>query len=133
MGQPAAKQNDQMIAVDTHIVMVPAGPSLVPTPLPHPFAGPLNGGLEASVKIDGQAAAVTGSTADASPPHIPTPPGTSFQSPPANKGEVMMGSATVRIGGKSAARIGDTAQTCNDPTDMPVGQLIGACRVFIGG
>lgn len=133
MGSPAAKQNDQMIAVDTHIVMVPAGPSLVPTPLPHPFAGPLNGGLNSTVKIEGQAAAVVGSTADNSPAHIATPPGTSFQAPPANKGEVMLGSATVKIGGKAAARIGDTAKTCNDPVDQPVGQLVGASLVMIGG
>ena len=51
--------------------------SLVPTPLPHPFTGMLNGGLEATVKIEGQAAAVVGSTADNQPAHIPTPPGTS--------------------------------------------------------
>ena len=42
MGQPAAKANDQVMATDTHIVMVPAGPSLVPTPLPHPFTGQIN-------------------------------------------------------------------------------------------
>ena len=133
MGQPAAKGNDQIIATDTHIVMVPAGPSLVPTPLPHPFAGILNGGLIASVKIGGQAAAVVGSTADNTPAHVPTPPGTSFQKPPANKASVQLGSATVRIGGKAAARNGDVALTCNDPVDAPVGQVVAAGMVRVGG
>ena len=133
MGQPAAKGNDQITATDTHIVMVPAGPSLVPTPLPHPFAGILNGGLIASVKIGGQAAAVVGSTADNTPAHVPTPPGTSFQKPPANKASVQLGSATVRIGGKAAARNGDVALTCNDPVDAPVGQVVAAGMVRVGG
>lgn len=133
MGQPAAKGNDQVVATDTHIVMVPAGPSLVPTPLPHPVTGILNGALVATVKIGGQPAAVVGSTADNQPPHIPTPPGTSFQRPPANRGTVQVGSATVRIGGKSAARNGDTAMTCNDPADAPVGTVVAAGTVFIGG
>jgi uncharacterized Zn-binding protein involved in type VI secretion len=133
MGQPAAKGNDQITGTDTHIVMVPAGPSMVPTPLPHPFAGALNGGLIASVKIGGQAAAVVGSTADNAPAHLPTPPGTSFQNPPANKATVLLGSATGKIGGKAAARNGDVALTCNDPADAPVGQGVAAGMVRIGG
>lgn len=133
MGQPAAKQGDQVVATDTHIVMVPAGPSLVPTPLPHPFVGKITGGTVATVKIGGQPAAVVGSTADNSPAHIPTPPGVSFQAPPANKGTVKMGSATVKIGGQQAARNADTCMTCNDPADMPVGKVIAAGTVLIGG
>lgn len=133
MGQPAAKQNDQVTASDTHIVMVPAGPSLVPTPLPHPFSGQITGGTIASVKIAGQPAVVVGSTADNLPPHLPTPPGVSFQSPPANKSTIQMGSATVKIGGKPAARNGDTCTTCNDPADLPVGSVIATGTVSIGG
>jgi uncharacterized Zn-binding protein involved in type VI secretion len=133
MGQPAAKQNDQVVATDTHIVMVPAGPSLVPTPLPHPFTGQISGGTVATVKIAGQPAAVVGSTADNLPPHLPTPPGVSFQSPPANKATVQMGSATVKIAGKQAARNGDTCATCNDPADAPVGIVVAAGMVTIGG
>jgi uncharacterized Zn-binding protein involved in type VI secretion len=132
MGMPIAKQNDQVIAVDTHIVMVPTPGGPVPTPLPHPFAGQLNGGLAGTVKVGGQAAAIVGSTADNQPQHIPTPPGTSFQKPPANKGTVQMGSATVRITGKAAARNGDTVQTCNDPADQPVGQIIAVGTVTAG-
>lgn len=133
MGQPAAKANDQVVSTDTHIVMVPAGPSLVPTPLPHPFTGVLNGGLISSVKIGGQAAAVQGSTADNTPAHLPTPPGTSFQKPPQNKATVQQGSATVSFGGKPAARNGDVAVTCNDPADLPAGKVVAAGTVFVGG
>jgi hypothetical protein len=31
-----------------------------------------------------------------------------------------------------AARNGDTATTCNDPSDLPVGQVIAVGTVFIG-
>src|SRR5688572_22157771 len=117
MGVPAAKGNDQVVGVDTHIVMVPTPGGPVPTPLPHPFSGMLDGGLVNTVKISGQPAAVVGSTASNTPSHIPTPPGTSFQKPPANKGTVFMGSATVKIGGKAAARMSDPVKTCNDPAD----------------
>jgi uncharacterized Zn-binding protein involved in type VI secretion len=132
MGAPAAKQGDKVVAVDTHIVMVPSGPSLAPTPLPHPFSGMLTGGLSGDVKIMGKAAATKDSTADNVPAHMPTPPGTSFQKPPANKGTVMMGSPTVKINGKPAARAGDVVKTCNDPSDLPVGKIIAAGTVLIG-
>ncbi|OLE63185.1 MAG: hypothetical protein AUI36_10070 [Cyanobacteria bacterium 13_1_40CM_2_61_4] len=108
MGQPAAKQGDQITATDTHIVVVPSAP---PTPLPHPFVGVINGGLSGDV---------------------PTPPGTAFQNPPANKGTIKAGSATVKINGKAAARNGDPANTCNDPTDLPVGTVIAVGNVLIG-
>jgi uncharacterized Zn-binding protein involved in type VI secretion len=40
---------------------------------------------------------------------------------------------TVTINGKAAARAGDTAKTCNDPTDLPVGVVVAAGLVTIGG
>lgn len=133
MGQPAAKQGDQIIAVDTHIVMVPAPPAPdVPTPLPHPFAGMINGSTSTDVNIMGKPAAVVGSTADNNPPHVPTPPGTAFQKPPTNKATVMMGSPTVMINGKPAARNGDMATTCNDPADLPAGTIIAVGTVLFG-
>jgi uncharacterized Zn-binding protein involved in type VI secretion len=131
MGQPAAKKGDQIVAVDTHIVIVP-GPPPVPTPLPHPFAGMINNGLSSDVNIMGQPAATVDSTADNTPSHIPTPPGTSFQSPPSNKATIKLGSATVKINGKMAARNGDMATTCNDPADLPAGQVIAVGTVMIG-
>jgi len=129
VGQPAAKQGDQITATDTHIVVVPSAP---PTPLPHPFVGVINGGLSGDVKIGGMPAATVDSTADNTPAHIPTPPGTAFQNPPANKGTIKAGSATVKINGKAAARNGDPANTCNDPTDLPVGTVIAVGNVLIG-
>jgi uncharacterized Zn-binding protein involved in type VI secretion len=133
MGQPLAKQNDQVQAVDTHIVMVPAGPSVVPSPLPHPFMGLLDSGLCSSVKVGGQPVATVDSVAHNTPAHIPTPPGASFQAPPANKGTVLMGSQTVKIGGKAAARMSDPVTTCNDPADAPVGSIVAAGTVMVGG
>jgi uncharacterized Zn-binding protein involved in type VI secretion len=131
MGQPAAKQGDQIVGVDTHIVIVPGTPP-VPTPLPHPFNGIINGNLSSDVKIMGMPAATVDSTADNTPPHIPTPPGVSFQKPPSNKATIKIGSTTVKINNKAAARNGDTAETCNDPADLPVGTVVSVGTVLIG-
>ena len=117
MGTPAAKQDDQIMAVDTHIVMVPSPGGPVPTPLPHPFVGIIDGELSSDVNIMGKPAATVDSTAGNTPAHIPTPPGTSFQSPPSDKATIQMGSA----------------MTCNDPADMPAGTVIAAGTVMIGG
>jgi uncharacterized Zn-binding protein involved in type VI secretion len=132
-GKPIARQDDRVIAVDIHIVMVPAGPSLVPTPLPHPFTGSLDGSLSTTVKANGKPVATVDSTATNQPSHIPTPPGTSFQKSPANKGTVKLGSQTVKVGGKAVARMGDIVETCNDPSDMPVGNIVAAGTVMVGG
>jgi uncharacterized Zn-binding protein involved in type VI secretion len=131
MGQPAAKRGDRVVAVDTHVVMVPGTPP-APTPLPHPFSGVLAGGLSPDVKISGLPAATVGSVADNTPPHVPTAPGTAFQRPPANSGTVQQGSATVMINGKPAARAGDKALTCNDPVDLPAGTVVASGSVLIG-
>lgn len=131
MGQPAAKQGDQITAMDTHIIMIPSPGGPVPTPLPHPFNGMLDGNLSSNVRIMRMQAATVGSTATNVPPHIPQ--GGAFQSPPSNRGEIILGSMTVRINGNGAARSGDTAKTCNDPADMPVGTVVAAGTVFIGG
>jgi uncharacterized Zn-binding protein involved in type VI secretion len=131
MGQPAAKKGDKVMATDIHIVMIPSPGGPVPTPLPHPFTGTLDGQLSTDVNIDGQPAAVKGSTASNQPAHVPQ--GGPFQSPPKNRGEVMLGSATVKINGKMAARNGDTVMTCNDPSDLPAGKIIAVGTVMIGG
>ena len=131
MGQPAAKRGDRVVAVDTHVVMVPGTPP-APTPLPHPFSGVLSDGLSPDVKIGGLPAATVGSVANNAPPHVPTTPGTAFQRPPANKGTVRQGSATVMINGKPAARAGDQVLTCNDPVDMPAGTVVASGSVRIG-
>lgn len=133
MGQPVAKANDQVVAVDTHLVLVPAGVTVVPTPLPHPFTGVLTGGLCTSVTVGGAPAATVGSTAVNQPAHLPTPPGTSFVVPPSNTATVRVASATVTFGGKGAARAGDIAATCNDPVEAPVGSVVAAGTVLVGG
>jgi uncharacterized Zn-binding protein involved in type VI secretion len=132
MGQPAAKQGDKIVALDMHIVMVQAGPSQAPAPLPHPFMGLIDGRLSNDVKIMGLPAAVIGSTASNTPQHVPIAPGLSFQKPPSNKATIQIGSPTVMINGKQAARNGDKAMTCNDPADLPAGTVIAAGTVFIG-
>lgn len=130
MGQPAAKQGDQVVATDIHIVMIPSPGGPVPTPLPHPFTGILSGSLSGDVNVMGRAAATVGSTADNTPPHIPQ--GGPFQKPPSNRGQVITGSATVLINGKPAARSGDTALTCNDPADLPAGTVVAVGTVMVG-
>jgi uncharacterized Zn-binding protein involved in type VI secretion len=134
MGQPAAKQGDKITAVDTHFVLVPAPPAPpVPTLLPHPFSGIIDGNLSNNVKIMGLPAATVGSTATNTPPHIPTPPGVSFQTPAANRGTVTMGSKSVKINGKPAARAGDSAQTCQEPAPNPGAKVVATGTVLIGG
>jgi uncharacterized Zn-binding protein involved in type VI secretion len=131
MGQPAAKQGDQVLATDTHIVLLPSPGGPVPTPLPHPFTGQLDGALSADVRIEGQPAALQGSTATNTPTHLPQ--GGPFQQPPRNRATVLRGSGTVFINGRPAARAGDPAITCNDPADLPAGTLVATGTVLIGG
>lgn len=129
MSQPAAKQGDTIVAVDTHIIMVPSPGGPVPTPIPHPFNGIINGNLSSDVLIMGQPAATVGSTAQNMPAHIPM--GGPFQRPPSNRGQIITGSPTVLINGKPAARNGDTALTCNDPVDAPVGTVVAIGTVLV--
>lgn len=130
MGQPAAKMGDTVTASDTHIVLVPSPGGPVPTPMPFPFAGKITSGCVETVLIGGMAAAVTGSQAMNEPPHIPE--SGPFQVPPTNQATILMGSATVRIGGQPAARNGDKALTCNDPAPLPGGTVVAAGTVLIG-
>ena len=133
MRQPAAKQGDQISGVDIHIVMVPSASGSVPTPLPHPFAGILDGSLSPNVNIMGRPAATVGSTATNTPPHLPTPPGTTFQVPPTNRGTVVTGSLTVNINRKPCTRNGDQAQTCADPLPNMTATVVAGGTVMIGG
>ena len=130
MGMPAAKKGDQVVATDIHIIMIPSPGGPIPTPLPHPFVGMIDGGVSSDVNIMGMPAATVDSTASNTPPHIPQ--GGPFQSPPSNKATIKLGSPTVKINGKMAARNGDMAMTCNDPSDLPVGKVIAAGTVLIG-
>ncbi|NJO40782.1 MAG: hypothetical protein HC769_02655 [Cyanobacteria bacterium CRU_2_1] len=128
MPLPAAKQGDRIFAIDIHMVIDPSSSTSIP--LSHPFDGVINGNLSPDINIMGKPAATVGSTAENMPPHIPTL-GT-FQTPPTNRGTIQNGSPTVNINGKPAVRNGDLALTCNDPADLPVGQVIADGTVFIG-
>ena len=122
MGQPAAKQGDRIIGARHP---------------PDPAAGPSSPGAGAASvqrhprrraqrrRHDRRAAGGDGdSTATNTPPHIPI--GGTFVDPPNNRATIVTGSATVHINGKPAARAGDTAPTCNDPVDLPVGTVVAA-------
>jgi uncharacterized Zn-binding protein involved in type VI secretion len=128
MGVPAAKQGDQVTAQDMHLIQPPGPSSPVSTPLP--FAGIINGGLSPSVNIMSMAAATVSSTAANTPPHVPV--GGTFVKPPSNQATIKTGSGTVMINGNPAARNGDTATTCNDPADLPVGTVVATGTVLIG-
>jgi uncharacterized Zn-binding protein involved in type VI secretion len=129
MGQPAAKQGDQVTATDIHLIQ-PPGPSS-PVPTPHPFTGIIDGALSGNVNIQKMPAATLGSTSTNTPPHIPI--GGTFVKPPTNKGTIVSGSSSVAINKKPAARSGDTSLTCNDPVDLPMGTVVAAGTVNIGG
>ena len=128
MGQPGARKGDRITAMDMHLIQPPG--TSPPVSVPHAFSGIIDGELSADVTIGGQAAATVDSTATNTPPHIPS--GGSFVNPPSNKGTMVKGSLTVTINGKGAARAGDTAKTCNDPQDLPVGTVVAAGTVTIG-
>jgi len=129
MGQPAARQGDRIVAVDIHLIQ-PPGP-VSPIPVPHPFNGIIDGGVSGDVTIGGAPAATLNSTATNTPPHIPI--GGTFVNPPLNRATIVKGSSTVTINGKPVARAGDTARTCNDPVELPVGTVVAAGQVLIGG
>lgn len=129
-GQPAAKEGDQVTATDTHIVMIPAPPGPpVPTPLPHPFVGILQDALSDDVQIMNKKAATVGSKAK-NTPHVPQ--GGPFQKPPKDEATIQLGSKKVQINNKEAARANDTAMTCNDPADLPIGTVVAVGTVMMG-
>ncbi len=124
MARPAAKADDKIAATDTH--------SLNGSPAPLPFLGIIDGNLSPNVIVEHKPAAMVDSTATNTPPHVP-PPGKSFDKPPSNRGTVVAGSGTVLINDRAAARDGDAAKTCNDPVDQPVGKVVAASTVLVGG
>ena len=129
MGQPAARQNDQVTGIDTHLCVPPSGP---PVPTPLPFTSLLVSALSTDVFINQLPAATQDSICQHTPPHIPPPP-TTFSKPPTNQGKVLIGSQTVLVNNKPLARVGDAVMTCNDPVDAPVGTISsGSPDVLVG-
>ncbi|ESW93127.1 PAAR motif protein [Mesorhizobium sp. LSJC269B00] len=127
MKQPAAKQGDRVVGIDMHLIQ-PPGPTS-PVIVPHPFDGIIDSGCVDTVKVNGMPAAIVGSVAF-NQPHIPM--GGTFVIAPRNRGTINTGSVTVSIGGRPAARAGDTALTCNDPVDAPNGKVVATGTVWIG-
>ena len=120
MPHPAAKASDKIVATDTHLVQG------VPTPMP--FSGTIDGNLSANVLIEHKWAAMVDSSATNTPSHTPPP-----DKVPSNSGTIIVGSSTVLINWRAAARDGDTAKTCNDPADLPVGSVVASSTVLVGG
>ncbi len=130
MSQPGAKQGDHIIAIDTHVILIPSPAGPVPTPTMMPFDGVLVDNLASSVLIEDKPVATVGSVGKNLPPHIPS--GGPFQKPPSNEGTVQLGSTTVLVDDKGVARNGDVAVTCNDPADAPQGTVIATGTVLVG-
>ncbi|MCR9172647.1 MAG: hypothetical protein NXI10_09160 [bacterium] len=131
MGRPAAKKGDSIVSpADIHLVQIPTPTGTEIVPLPHPFHGKLTENLSKNVKIMGKPAAMKDSWGVNVPAHVPM--GIKFVKEPSNIGKVFVGSFTVRINGRQAARSGDTVMTCNDPTDLPVGKVVATGTVRIG-
>jgi len=123
----AAKLGDKVVAVDTHIALVPSPGGPVPTPVPTPFSGKLMEALSKTVMVDNMPVALEQSVALNTQPHVPT--AGPFQTPPKNRGTVKTASNTVFVEGKGIARDGDVAATCNDPQEAPVGVVRANCSV----
>jgi len=111
---PAVKHFDPVMGVDTHLIQPPApGP---PVPVPHPFIGMILDPVDyipvlgATVHVNGLPAAVAGTGAQPTPPHIPI--GGTFVKPPGNEGEMFMGSTTVSFDGFPASYGGLPVLTC---------------------
>lgn len=126
--KPVAKSHDHIVAVDTHLVIPEGGGK--PEPVPLPFDGLLVEELSPDVLAEHRAVATVGSVARQAPGHIVSPK--SFVNPPSNEGRVVVGSATVLANNMPLARAGDTATTCNDPMDLPVGTIVASGTVLSG-
>ncbi|MEM6791891.1 MAG: PAAR domain-containing protein [Myxococcota bacterium] len=126
----AAKLGDRVVAIDTHIEMVPSPAGPVATPLPNPFDGTLMQNLSQTVYADGKQIATEGSVAMNGPPHLPN--SGPFQRPPADRGTVKSGAPTVKADGRPVARHADPVDTCNDPADAPKGQIVAQSTVKVG-
>ncbi len=129
MGTPAAVMGDRIVATCAiHLIPGAAGAPVKSPPLP--FSSPLLQGLATKVLICGKPAAVQGSSGLNQPPHAGLHSADPFMVPAGQQGRVTMGSATVLIEGKPAAKTGSVCTVCGQ---MP-GQLIGsAATVLIGG
>jgi uncharacterized Zn-binding protein involved in type VI secretion len=130
MGTPAAVMGDEIKGTCfVHLIPNPATGAPQPGP-PGQFAAPLLQGLATRTLIAGKPAAVQGSSGYNTPPHIGLHPADPFMLPPAQQGLIVVGSVSVLIEGRPAAKTGSACTIC---AGVP-GQLIGsATTVLIGG
>jgi uncharacterized Zn-binding protein involved in type VI secretion len=130
MGNPAVVMGDKIQGTcSVHQIPNPSSGAPQPAP-PMPFSAPLLQSVDTTVLIGGKAAVVMGSSGMNTPPHVGLHASDPSMSPSMQTGRVTKGSATVLIGGKGAARTGDTCVMC---AGAP-GQLVGtATTVLIGG
>ena len=145
MGQPAAKQNDQLVSDGTSQVWVqpPGGPPPPPVVTPFNYNGLLDGALSENVFVNGKAVATVDSTATNLIPPSLQPNVTSVGivlSTVDNTGTVTTGSGRVFINGKTAARNGDKAKTWDystppspgTPKEIENATIIATSNVFVG-
>lgn len=130
MGQPAVVMGDKISgACSVHQIPNPSSGAPQPAP-PMPFSATLTQGLSTKVQIGGKAAAIVGSSGYNTPPHVGLHPSDPCMVPTSQTGRITVGSTSVLIEGKPAARSGDACMMC---AGVP-GQLVGsATTVLIGG
>jgi len=129
MGTPAAVLGDQITATCAiHIIPNPATGAPQPAP-PLPFAAPVTLGTVETVLIGGQPAAVVGSSGLNTPPHIGLFPADPYMVPVTQIGQVVVGSATVLIGGMGAASAASQCTVCGG---LPGTLAASAATVLIG-
>lgn len=128
MSKPVAKQGDRVVGVDTHLVIPEGGGPPVATALP--FEGTLDADLSPNVLAEHRPVALVGSIAHQLPGHVVAPK--SFVKPPSNQARVVVGASTVLANHRALARSGDTAETCNDPIDLPAGTIVASGTVHSG-
>lgn len=130
MGAVAAVAGDRIVGTCVgHLIPGPMG---APTPGPPlPFSAPVLEGLVSSVLIGGKPAVVVGAAGiNSFSPHAGLHPSDPAFAPVLQRGSVLVGSATVVIGGLPAAPTGSRCQLCL----TPAGTLQGSVpTVLIGG
>ncbi len=117
MGAQAIVMNDQITGICPNHLMI--GPLGVPIPAgPLPFSAPLTMGLVQTVLIGGKPAAVQTSSGYNTPPHVNLHASDPFLLPTLEIGQVIVGSATVLIGGMPAATAASSATCCVVPGSL---------------
>jgi uncharacterized Zn-binding protein involved in type VI secretion len=128
VGTPAVVEGNQITGMcPIHQIPSPSGGPMLGPPMP--FKAALSDGLVDSVVIGGHKAAVLGSSGTNSPAHAGLHATDPFAVAKTQIGHITMGSATVLIGGKPAARVASQATCCGT---VPGTLVPGVATVLIG-